>query len=442
MSKRVVIILWSIAGLLAAITIVVKSNRSDSQPSPTLLATGDLLLEDFPLPEIATMTLSDADSTVTIQKGESQWLVAERENYPVDFNRFSELVRTLTQVTIAQSMKASPAFNKRFGMDPEASTQEDHGYEVTLADSEGKTLAAIQIGKLTNAQQYGAALGGESGRYLRIAKDPEAVYAVNNAISALNGDPAAWLDTTFLQVRNISSLTFEPAPGTGLTAWSMSRSDASEGFTMAAPPEGMELDPEKAKPLENTLSRPLFSDVITEAEALERRDASMERTLTISTFDGLTYRVTYAPEAPSGETTSEGDDANFIVSFTLEGELKTERTPAEGETEEAAKLAEEAFAKRLQAVQSTLASTVAMADRHFLVPDYVFSQFDISQSALLREKEMAPAPLPSPLQPEVIGDSSTTDPIAAPRQPGNPDALNRLSEEDLQRIIQEAQQER
>lgn len=439
MSKRFVIILWSIAGLLAALTILVQSNRANAQPSPTKLATGDLLLKDFPLAEIATMTLEDADDSVTIKKGETQWSIAERDDYPVDFNRFSELVRALTQVTIAQTMRASPAYNERYGMDPQAGKQENHGYGITLADAEGKTMASLQIGKLTNSQQ--TATGGESGRYLRTSSDPDAVYAVNNPIYNLSGNPADWLDPTFLQVRNVASLTLTPASETGMTGWTLSRDSPDADFIMPTLPAGRELDKIKADPLKNTLSNPQFSDVLSEKDALTMREEGQERTLRIETFDGLIYTVTYAPESQLADR-SEDDEQNFVVSLAIEGELKGTRPEVLGESEEDAEKADEIFREQLRAVQGTLASNMTLANRYFLVPDYVFSQFDLTQNELLTEMEAPPSPQPSPLPLSDSGTSTLPQPSKAPSQPGAPDILKDLTEDDLNRIMQEAQRSR
>lgn len=427
MSKRFVIILWSIAGVLAALTIVVKSNRSSDQATPTQLATGDLLLKDFPLEKIASLKLTDAEDSVTIRKGESQWLVTERDDYPVDFNLFSDLIRALTQVTVAQSMRASEAFNERYGMDLEATNQENHGYQVTFLNEAGETMESLQVGKLTNSRQSAFTAAGESGRYLRLASDPNAVYAVNNPIFGLSGNPADWLDPTFLQVRNVASLTFTPAPDTGMTGWSLSRASLPSDFVMSDLPEGMELNREKTDPLKNALASPQFSDVLSEEDAQTMRAEGQERTLQINTFDGLVYTLTYAPESSIADQSAD-EDRNFIASFTITGELKSKRTPSEGESEEEAKRADEVFREQFRLAQEMLSSNLKLTDRYFLVPDYVFSQFDLSQSDLLQARESALPTQPLPLQPTGL--------------PGQPaaaaDLLNEISEADLQRMIQGA----
>ena len=145
MSKRLVTILWFIAGLLAALTLIVKSGQSRPNDEPANIAQGDTLLADLPLNEVGSITIEDFEQTTTIKKEENQWSVMERTGYKASFPKLTRLLRSLTEVSVTQSKKAGPAFNERFGMDPEAESKENHGYQITFFNEAGKKIKALSI---------------------------------------------------------------------------------------------------------------------------------------------------------------------------------------------------------------------------------------------------------------------------------------------------------
>jgi hypothetical protein len=466
MSKRFVIILWSLVAALAVITLIVKSQRTSAQESVTALDSGEVILEELPLKELAKFRIEDAEATTTITKGDNQWEVAERADYPVDFSRFSDLLRTLTQMTVAQNMQAGPAFNERFGMDPDSKSQENHGFEITFFNEENEPIESLLIGKPTDSESasFNPNSNIASGRYLRLTSDPNAVYTVNSALSNLTGEPSSWLEPTFIQVRNIQSIAFQPSEKTGMTGWTMSRDDANGEFTMKNLPADKNLDSNKISPLKNALTSPQFEDVLTSEEAAAQRDESQARKAVVTSFDGLTYTLDYAPKkAADTESEDSGTGESFLVSVEIAGELKDTREPAEDETEEEAKAADARFAEKLAASKERLANEKTFEGRSFLVPDYVFSQIDKSQEEFFQKEEVpngnsparpslprrqfGPGDTPLPANPPVDTSrrEAVTDPIAVPAPsqdtaPGEPDSFNELSEEDVKRITEEAQE--
>lgn len=401
MSKRLVTILWSIVGLLAALTLVVKSNNSKNSDAPTALSQGETLLKDLSLTEVSTIKLESADHSVTLQKDEKQWSVAERSDYQADFAKLTRLLRSLTEAAVAQNKKAGPAFNERFGMDPDAKNQENHGYQLSFLNAEGKELSSLSIGKATAGE--GSATGS-AGKYIRLGKEPEAIYAVNESFFDLTAKPADWLAGTFFSVTNIKDITLQPAKEDTIKGWSVSRKNAGSDFTIQNLAANLEPRPDQLNPLKNVLSGPSFEDVLTEEEAKERRDEGQARQITINTFDGFQYLLDYAPTKPKNAAETEEVEGgaptaeDFILKVTVSANLPTERQKKEGETEEEAKKADADFASVQSQLKDKLAREQAFGERYYTIASYTLSALNVGAATLSKTPEPA-ASTPPPALP-------------------------------------------
>lgn len=443
MSKRLVTILWCIAGLLAALTLIVKSGQKGGNNAPTALSQGEGLLEDLPLKDIATIQVKDAETSVTLQKEETQWSVAERAGYEADFARLTRLLRSLTEVSIAQSKKAGPAFNERFGMDPEAENQDNHGYQVTFLDAAGKEVQSLAIGKTTSGEGSQA-----SGKYIRLGSEPDAVYAVNDSFYDLSAKATDWLNGAFISINGIKSIKLDPKEDKSIKGWTVNRMNAGSDFTIENVAAGRTPDAEKLTPLKNVLSSPRFEDVLTEEEAKEQRNEGESRTLTIETFDGFTYILDYAPTKPADAESedSPAPAAGYVLKVTVTADLSAEREKKESETEEEAKKADTDFAAIQSALKEKLKKEQAFGARHYLIADYTLSTLNVGVDGLTTAAEEA-APVATPPNPQPsFGPLAPQPPLAPQATPpaqndnSNADALNVLSDEDIQRIIEQTQQ--
>ncbi len=478
MSKRLVTILWGIAGLLAALTLLVKSSQSGGNDEPVNIAQGSVLLKDLPLKEVATIKIEDAENTATLKKEATQWSLSERSDYKVDFAKLTRLLRSLTEVSVAQSKKAGPAFNARFGMDPEAENQEDHGYQLSFLDSKGGEIQTLSIGKETSNEGPGAA-----GKYIRLGNEPEAIYAVNESFFDLTADPTAWMSNEFISINGIKSIALEPAEEDTINGWTVSRSNAGSDFTVQNLKDGRQPQADKLTPMKNVLSSPRFEDVLTAAQAQEQRNESKARQLTITTFDGLSYLLDYAPPKAVEQEGEDGTPVTtgYIMKVTVTADLPAEREKKDGESEEDAKKADAAFVAKQKELKERLAKEQAFGDFYYRVADYTLSAPNIGRDAIAKpvvkteaisptmaQPQLGPlAPQPpigqAPPEPEAPRRSAVSPPIAVPPTPARPaepkaepaaveakeepvpevkpannsDALSILSEDDIKRIVEE-----
>ncbi len=469
MSKRLVTILWGIVGLLAAFTLIVKSSQNDNNSAPTEREQGEVIFKNLPLAKIASMKIEGASETVTITKEEDQWSLQERNGYEIDFPKLTRFLRSLTEAAIAQSRKAGPAFDNRFGMDSKSDIQEEHGYKLTFQDAQGENIQTLTIGKSIAAQ--GARV---TGKYLRLGNEKDAVYAVNENFPDLTTKVTDWLSKEFIAIDGIQSIQLETPKGDIINGWSVARNTEDSEFAILELTANREPQSDKLSALKNILSAPQFEDVLTEEEAKEKRDEEKVRKITISTFDGLVYNLEYAPLKSKSSELEEGVSisSGFVMKVDVSANLPSERTAAEDETEEEAKAAEAEFLAKQEEVKKKLAREQPYSSYYYLVADYTLSALNIGKDALAKPVAksdlVAPTiatPRPSPLAP--AAPVVTTPPVVIPpapaaqqvveaeeappathnaedsensdqsEEPNNSDALNVLSEEDIERIMKD-----
>ena len=188
MSKRLVTILWIIAGLCAAMVALTKLVQSREGSSPTALSQGAHLLKDLPADKFATIKIEGAENTATISKKDGKWTIEERNGYKANFPKLTRLVRSLLEATVAQNMKGGLAYNERFGMDSEAASQENHGYHLTFLDAAGKEIQSLSVRKSTATDSP----RNSPGKYLRLGSEPESIYTTTESFYDISSDPVAW----------------------------------------------------------------------------------------------------------------------------------------------------------------------------------------------------------------------------------------------------------
>ncbi len=425
MSKKQVIVLWIVAAVLVLALVVVKSSKSDDFESATARDRGDTLLQDFPAEQVAKVTIQRGEDTVTLTQTEDTWTVAERDGYPANVSNINDLLRTIDEVKVTQGIEADPSFAPRFGMDPEADEEEEQGTELILADAAGKELAHLTFGKNLEAASnpmspFG---GGASGRFVMNHADDSGVYVTSEVFPTLTVMVERWLDDTFLKVEKIQSIQVSKPGEENETAWEVTRDNENGEFSLVGKADNEELDTTALTPLKSLFSYARFEDVIPADKADEVWKKDQRRTTVIKTFEGLTYHVTFGPM--EAEKTENAEDApateSYAMTVTVTGEAPKERNKPEGESEEDAKKADEAFAERKKAIEETLATARKLEGRVFKVSKYTVEPLLKDRTGLIKSATPAngnaQATPPSPGQPPRRPVQAVTPPIEIPPMP-------------------------
>jgi hypothetical protein len=418
MNKRQVIILSAIAAVLALIVGAVKLTSSESTQSATARASGQTLFEKFPATDVAAVTVSGANGTVTLRRKDGKWTLGERDDYPANTTTVNDFIRTVAELKVTRGLEAGPSFAPRFGMDENSSAEAERGLTATFADATGKELATISLGKnIESGASNNSPFGGPAtvGRYIRNHADQTGFYAISEMFPLLSDQAARWLDDGFFSPEKIKSVALHEA-GSDQPAWEITRESEDGEFKLAGAAGDEVLDTAAAAPMKDLFSYARFNDVIPAAELGNRADEANMRTAVIETFEGITYRLTITPPKPKEDEEGAADE-EMLLTLDVSAELPAERKKEGNETEEDAKVKDEAFDERLKALTAKLEKEKSFAGRTFLVGKSTVEPLLKERSDLVTSAEPAENdPTQGSVQ-ELPGGIVTTPPVEAVTPP-------------------------
>ncbi|MBB5353353.1 hypothetical protein HNR46_003609 [Haloferula luteola] len=388
MSKKQVLILWILAAVLVVSLVAVKSAHKESFESATARDRGDTLLESFPAENVAKILITRGEEKVTLEKKDGTWSVAERDAYPANTTNINDLLRTLAEVKVTQGIEADPSFAPRFGMDPQADDDEEKGTDLLLSDASGKEVAHLTFGKTLEAASdpsnpFG---GGSSGRFVLNHADESGVYVTSEVFPTITVMVERWLDDSFLKIEKIRSVEVSKPGEENVTAWKVSRDAENANFSLIGKQENDQLDETAFNPLKNLFSYARFEDVLPANKAESSWHKDQRQTAVIETFEGLTYHITFGPLIEEPQETEAGTPppASYGMSVTVTGDIAQERKKAEGETEDAAKQADEAFAERKKTLEENLATARTLEGRVYKVSKYTVDPLLKDRTAFIK----------------------------------------------------------
>ena len=387
MNSRQVIILWIIAVALAIAVGLVKMRRQAASDTATRRSPGQTVLESFPSDQVARITLAGADATLTLNRKDGSWVVAERDDYPAKVQNVLNLLRSLADLKVVQSMEAGPSFAPRFGMDEDSKNPESRGVTATFADAAGNEITRVTVGRTLDS----------GGRFVRNHSDESGFYAVNDMLHMVDPDPIRWLDETFARPEKISSIRVADAGNGGATLWHVSR-DSEEGeFRLADGAPGETLDTAAADSFKRLMSFARFQDVVPASDVAASTAAEpAPRIATVETFEGFRYTFTITPAKPSAadaaeETAAPSTQDDHLITVAVDANLPAKRNQGENESDQDAADLDKAFNERLATLKEKLEKEKALAGRTFRVTNSVVE-------ALLKNRDDVTAEPPAPEQ--------------------------------------------
>lgn len=185
--------LWVLLGVFAVLCGVtswkiwrVKPIRPEG-PFP-----GDPVLAGLDLNQIAAFTVSSAGATSRVARKEGRWVVDSRFDYPADFRRIVEQLRSLADMKVGQVVQATDSDLGDFGLGPDQATA------IQLEMADGSTAAVVRIGGPRPAQPGGGISSFPQGVYIRVNSGP--VLLVDVPLGVTFGWTENWLAREIVNV--------------------------------------------------------------------------------------------------------------------------------------------------------------------------------------------------------------------------------------------------
>src|SRR5688500_3944943 len=139
MNARVAAILVVLLAVLGGGALLYYQQERERRPQ-NVATLGRTLLQDLRIAEVASIRIVEPKSTLTVQRRDEGWTIAERDGFPADLARVREFVLKLAALKVGQSEPIGEKDRARLNLDAS-------GTQVELGDAAGKLLASLTVGK-------------------------------------------------------------------------------------------------------------------------------------------------------------------------------------------------------------------------------------------------------------------------------------------------------
>lgn len=385
-------------------------------------ALGGKVLPDFPLNEVTSITIKDADGELTVAKHDEIWTVQDRSNYPADFSKIGDLLQSVWDLKIAQKIEAGPKQHGRFQLIPPGEGEKT-GTLLTFGSKDKPEVASLLLGKPNEPQSSSPTqFRVPAGRF--VLAGGENVIVVSETFSSVEADPKSWLDKDFFKVEKLQSAKVDHPEESD--SWHIFRDKDGEDMKLDGLAEDEELDSTKTYGLKNILSSPSFSDIVDPKATDEVTEMNWPISATLKTFDGFTYVVKIGKP---------DEDDSYPISIQISADIPSERKAPEGESAEDKERLDKEFKEKNEPLEKKLKTEEAYQKWTYLVSKWTIDALLNKRSDLVKEKESEAAAEDENVVPPTPGDSSAVEEPKPPTESESGDPKETTG--DVETIIDE-----
>ena len=135
----VLVVVLGVAGWLI-------SKRGQSEYQSTNKSLGQKLLGDFPVNDVARISVNDQTNELDLVRVGEVWCVRQRNNYPANFSEIRDLLLKLREIKIGQSEKVAPSDLGRLSLAPGSGANSP--LVVDFKDEKDKSIRSLLLGKM------------------------------------------------------------------------------------------------------------------------------------------------------------------------------------------------------------------------------------------------------------------------------------------------------
>jgi hypothetical protein len=397
-ARQLAIVLFALI-VLGGIALVLRSRNATSWREAVTVGEGKVL--NFPLNDASHLTIkSSADELNLVKKGEI-WTVAERFDYPADFNQVADLARKLWELRPTQDVKVGPSQLGRVELvDPGSGPSSSNSMLIDVKGKDDKRLAALLLGKKQLRESDQSAVGmAAAGRYAMPLDGANHVFLISETFDQVQTKPERWLDHDFIKVQDPKTIALT---GPNMN-WKLVRDTMSTAWKLAEAKPGEELDAAKAQALATLFANASFTDVLNPKALPADTGLDQPSTVRIETFDGFIY------EFRVGKVM--GD--NYPVLIGVTGQIAEQRVPEQNEKPEDKTNLDKQFQDKRNQLMEKLSKEKKAGNWAYLISKNTIDQLLKDRTALFVEKKPSPSP-------SVSGGKAPSPPVAAPGKSAPP----------------------
>jgi Domain of unknown function (DUF4340) len=268
---------------------------------------GRALFKELKAADIAAITIAEPKATLTVQRKDERWVIAERGDFPADLSKVREFVLKVIGLKVGQSEPLGEKDRARLNLDAS-------GTRVEFLGADGKPLGALVAGKKhfkREVENPDKAI--PDGRFVVLPGEAGTAYLVADPLTQATARTSEWIDRASFQVEKVKTLEVRYPEGSG---YRIERpADNAEWKLVGAKP-GEKLEIPKANAASYSLQLLELADVAPK----DASDTGLDKPIRIdaTTLDGAAYAIRVGKLA--GE--------NYYVTFTTSG-IKPDAKDAE-----------------------------------------------------------------------------------------------------------------
>ena len=305
MNARIALILVILLAVLGGGALVYQYQERSRRPD-NVATLGQTPFRELKAADIAQIRIVEPKSTLTLQRTDSGWVIAERGKFPADVAKVREFVLKVIGLKVGQSEPIGEKDRARLNLDPS-------GTQVEFLGADGKPMRKLTVGKkyfkreVDNPEKALA-----DGRFVAVPEETKLVYIVSDPLAQATTRSADWIDKASFQVEKIKTLEVRYPDGSG---WRIEREGDNADWKLGGLKPGEKLDVSRANAASYSLSLLELADVAP-PEVQEIAEPTLVRA---ATLDGLAF------EMQVGRL--QGD--NYPVRFTSSGTVAPNDKDAE-----------------------------------------------------------------------------------------------------------------
>lgn len=377
MNKTFLAILGVILVVMGGSALLVFEQNKSAEPA-TSAQLGQPLLKGLKASEIATIAIREPKQTLTLAKKEGRWTIAERNGFPADLDRITDLVVKAIELKAGQIEPIGEKDRPRLLLAaPDA--DEGAGTALTFKAMDGKILAELLVGKkyFKKEPEGDTSKMRGDGRFVLLPADPKQVYLVADPLQLASAASADWISKEGFAIERVKSLEVKPAEGG--EGYRIERSTDGVDWKLDRAAAGQKLDTSSANAASYSLHKVEIEDL-----AAPDADTGLDKpvaTIVATTFDGLTYTLTV------GRT----DKDRTFVRIGVEGKPSRESTPGKDEKPADKEKREKAYAEEMKKLEARIAREAALKDTVLVISSKKLADTLKKRSELLEKKKPEPA---------------------------------------------------
>jgi hypothetical protein len=307
--KQLILVLVALAVVGSAGLVLFRQHQESWNQAGARM--GDKVLPNFRPNDIAAIHIRGTSDANIVHKN-GLWRVAERNDYPANFGKISDLLIKLQNLKVVEAETVGPSQLARVNLD-EPGQGTSSGTLVEFKDSHGKVIEALLLGKKHLHEQgdasHAVVAGEADGRYILLRKDPKNVFLISDGLAGVEPNAQAWENRDFFKAENVKSVSLAaPDPA---NSWKIFHDTESSPWVLADAKSGEVLDSKRALMITNALNSPRFADVAP-ASDLARTGLDKPMVLSIETFDHFAYTIKIGAKGP---------DDNYRVLVDVKAEI-------------------------------------------------------------------------------------------------------------------------